>query len=336
MDRSALSRVMNGKRGLAGRELIALAQELQTSVDWILLGEEPFPVQVAARHDYLGKGSYVLDRSETVAATVRGVAQAYEQAGALTEWPNRRDVPSDPREARQLLELEFGPTWPRHFADAVERTFGIDVIKADLPGSSGLSLKLPNAVVIVVPTEAFWARQNWTIAHELEHIASGAFSTDGNLGSSAENAAHKYAAELLLPASALRGTAWEQVTEAQLANYVWHAGVSVDALQRRLAFLRLATPATNLKTPALARKHILGQSVFDDPVAERLQEAAARRFPVRLIAAHEGKPKSARTLEWMLGAPFESGTDDEQREDDASESFPDMGDLAAAFGLKVD
>lgn len=334
MDPSALSRVVNGKRALASRELIALAQQLRVSTDWILLGEDPFPVQVAARHDYLGNGSYVRDTSESVAETVRGIARAYEQAHSIASWPNQQPVPTDPEKTRAALEAGYGLNWQRHFADAVEQTFGIDVIKVDLPGSSGLSLKLPNAIVIVVPTEAFWARQNWTIAHELEHIAAGQFTRDGDLSRAEENAANKYAADLLLPVPSIRNIDWKSASEEDLARFLWDAGVSIEALNVRMTYLRTEAPRTSLSTARLARKHISGGSALHDPVAERMREAAARRFPVRLLAAHETNPRTTRTLEWMLGAPFESGVDGTE-DDDLMLEAPTLDALADAFGLKV-
>lgn len=333
MDRGALSRVVNGKRGLAERELIALAKELRTSTDWILLGEEPFPVQIAARHEYLGNGSYVLDKSESVQATVRGIARAYEQAGSLADWPNKRPVPKSAAAARRLLEEECGSDWQRHFAEAVERTFGIDVVRVSLPDRSGLTLKVPNAIVIVVPIEAFWARQNWTIAHELEHIASGSFSEDGDLTKSQEDAANRFAADLLMPLDQIQDIDWAHISEVDLANYVWRSGVSTEALATRLAFKRVPNAPVMGSTPRLVRKHIRGESAFDNPVAERMQDAAARRFPARLIAAHEENARTTRTLEWMLGAPFESGIDSDDHE---SDDWPAIDDVAAAFGLKTE
>ncbi|WP_158613127.1 MULTISPECIES: ImmA/IrrE family metallo-endopeptidase [unclassified Frondihabitans] len=334
MDRGALSRVMNGKRGLSERELIALAKELRTSTDWILLGEEPFPVEIAARHNYLGNGIYFLDKSDDEDSTVRGIAVAYEQATDLQEWPTKRAVPKDPAAARQLLEQEYGAGWQRHFAEAVERTFGIDVVRVTLPHKSGLTLRLPNAIVIVVPMEAFWARQNWTIAHELEHIASGAFSHDGDLTKAQENAANNFAAELLLPAEEIKSIDWAHVSEADLAAYLWRSGASTEALANRFSYLRIQNPPALSKTTWLVRKHITGETVFENPFAERMQDAASRRFPARLIAAHEANPNTARTLEWLLGAPFESGidSDDEHESDD----WPAIDDVAAAFGMKTE
>jgi hypothetical protein len=45
--------MMAGERGLAGDEVVALAYGLQVTADWLLTGEDAFPVQVLSRHGHL-------------------------------------------------------------------------------------------------------------------------------------------------------------------------------------------------------------------------------------------------------------------------------------------
>lgn len=327
MEESALSRVVNGKRGLASAELVALAKELRTSTDFLLLGEETFPVEIAARHDYAG-GSYTVEYDVEVEASIRGIKNVFQQVAGSLE-PVSVDVPSTAAEARAMLERVCGPHWTRHFASAVEETFGVDLVKIPLPGANGLSLRLPNAMVIVVPTEGSWSRQNWTIAHELGHVAAGDFTTlAAGPASNGENAAHNFAAELLMPEASMRQIRWDGITDKQLGEFLWSSGVSLEALKTRLRFLGLPQLTTKRTPWSLMRLSVEKLSPFDDPLAERKWESAGRRFPARLIAAHEQSGRSPRSLAWMLGAPEVAGVDD------AGEA-PSSSDLADAFGLAI-
>ncbi|MFJ4036926.1 helix-turn-helix domain-containing protein [Microbacterium sp. NPDC090007] len=314
MDPSALSRAVNGSRGLAGREVVALARELKVSTDWLLLGEEPFPVKIAARHDWAIGGYSASVGDEATAGIIQGVVTSYEQAENLVDPPVCRAVPRDPIEARRVLQENFGVGWVRDFASAVEQTFGVDVIKLRMPAQAGVSLKVPNATVIVVPNDAFWGRQNFTIAHELWHIAHDDF-TDLAEGveSAGESSANAYAAELLMPSSVLEQVDWAHVSDVDLAQWVWDHGVSLDALGRRLSHLGLAQPPQTSSLMSLLRRHIRGANVFDDPVTNRLRDAAARRFPTRLLASHEELGTHTSTLSWMLDAPYNFDTDTQAR-----------------------
>lgn len=328
MDPSALSRALNGKRGLAGAEIADIAAQLRVSTDWLLLGEEPFPIALAARHDY-ADGVHSVEMTDQATALISGVALAYEQAGELPRAPQAVDVPEDPAEARRLLNEAFGEQWPRYFADAVEHTFGVDVVKAELPEPAGLSLKLPNATVILVPTQVFWGRQNWTIAHELWHVARGDFTPlESGAAPDGETQANAFARNLLLPESLVRSVDWARISEAELSAFLWRTGVSTQALLTRLAGLGINGP-TQIPAPvAMLRRHVIPSGPAQDPVTDRLRDAAARRFPTRLLARHEEEGDHPRTLSWMLGAPLVAGDDPDELPQPVN-----ADDLAELFGL---
>lgn len=326
MDPSALSRALNGKRGLAGSEVAALAARLRVSTDWLLLGEEPFPVLVAARHHF-NDGAYSSQSSDAADGAVDSIVAAYEQAGDLPAWSSEREVPTDAATVRDLLSGTYGADWSRHFADAIERTFGIDVVRLPLPGRRGLSLKLPDATLIAVPVDGFWGYQNWTIAHELWHVAHAHFTPlaqgpqdDG------EAAANAFAAELLMPAAEMRATDWASLDEARLAAWLWESGVSLEALRVRLSYLGLGPLDFDGSVTSLLRRHVHRQNVFDDPVTWRRASAATRRFPARLIAKHEELGKYPATLAWMLGAESEEDQPERRPVNKAS-------DLRGLFGM---
>lgn len=329
MSPSALSRALNKERGLTGDELVSIARELQSSVDWILTGHEPFPIRVAARHRFSEEHGHHMTRAAAAErATLEDIALAYQQATDLVPIETR-PVPADPVEARAALVETCGEDWPRFFADAIERTFGIDVVKVDLPDGDGYSMSLPTGTVVVVPTAAFWGRQNWTIAHELGHIARDEFTRiEESIDASSERHANDFAARLLLPEDVVRAEDWADMPPAVLAEFLWRTGVSLDALGHRLATLGLPRVQPELNSAQLVRRYPpVTVRVFDDPITDRFRAAAARRFPTRLLAAHEGSQQFRRTLAWMLGVSAD--------QDDGTAGYADLDEMAEIFGVSA-
>ncbi len=52
MGRGAWDRMMEGERGVSGSEAVAIARSLAVPVDWLLIGEDPFPVVALSDHGY--------------------------------------------------------------------------------------------------------------------------------------------------------------------------------------------------------------------------------------------------------------------------------------------
>ena len=325
---SALSRALNETRGLTGEELVSLARELHVSIDWVLTGEETFPVRVAARHNFSQINGYQLSRAAAgERAILDDVALVFRQAAADLQPLERRDVPADPSTARQMLIDGAGADWALHFAEAVERVFGVDVVKLAMPDAAGYSMQLPNATVVVVPTEGFWGRQNWTIAHELGHIALAQFTTiEGPASAADESAANAFSAQLLLPEEKLRSIDWATIGGAELAKFLWESGVSLSALGVRLDSLKITKPSGTLRSGQLIRKYPpVSVGVFDDPISQRWVAAGRRRFPTRLLVAHEKSETTQRSLAWMLGVEVDDAAGDA--------AATDLDAMAAAFGF---
>ncbi|TFD61207.1 ImmA/IrrE family metallo-endopeptidase [Cryobacterium sp. Hh7] len=326
---SALSRALNETRGLTGDELVSLARELRMSVDWVLTGEDPFPIRIAARHNFSQINGYQLSRAAAgERAILDDVALVFRQAVDDLQPLARRAVPTDPSEAREMLLDAFGADWTLHFADAVERVFGIDVVKLAMPDAAGYSMQLPNATVIVVPTENFWGRQNWTIAHELGHISRAEYTPiDEPASISDESAANAFAAQLLLPEEEMRMIDWSATRGPELAKFLWGSGVSIGALGVRLDSLKIDRPEVTLRTGQLIRKYPpMDVGVFDDPISQRWVAAGRRRFPVRILVAHEKFETTRRSLAWMLGVEVDEASDE-------VEAQTNLDTMATAFGF---
>ena len=314
MTPDAFSRALNGSRAFTAVELVDLAKMLGTSSHWFVTGEsDPFAVRVAGRHtfdhDLMTHQDVDWDDAERI---LSDVALAYVQA--FGNSPRVRAAhPAKANAARVRAELirAGGEGFVRTLAETVEKAFDVDVVR--LAGvREGFALDVVGYSAIIVGETGNWFYENWSIAHELAHVLFGHLSELGNSACddpAAERAANAFAAELLLPESQIRSIDWTGTTPSDLASFVWTAGVSTDALRRRLVSLKISASADTmnllqLKTQALLRKCWAGNANLDE-ITVRMQQASARRFPDHLVAAHRVGVSSgllgSATLAWMLG-----------------------------------
>ncbi|WP_158612717.1 ImmA/IrrE family metallo-endopeptidase [Frigoribacterium sp. PhB24] len=318
MTPDALSRSLSDLRGFGIRELVDIAAQLRTSVHWLATGEpDPFEVRVAARHtfDHETKTHDSPDWQQA-RPTIENVALLYEQvAGRGTAPPTygRASITGlSAVQTRSALALSTGPDFVRVLAPALEDTFGIDVIRVEGAGN-GYSLGVGERHVIVIGNTSNWFFQNWSMAHELGHIAQGTLSPIDAVDPHAtqhELAANAFAAELLMPSAVMHETDWTSVSTAHMATLVWELGVSTKSLRARLESLGLLRPELDrlLSSPTqrFLRAHAptLKQGTHDE-ITERMQEASTRRFPAHLVTAHregvEAGALRAASLAWMLG-----------------------------------
>jgi hypothetical protein len=250
-------------------------------------------------------------------------------------------LPSTPELIREALKGATGSEWVRQLARAIEQALGVDVVRVG-ERSEGLALEVVGHFAIIVGETGNWFFENWSIAHELAHIVRRDLSARGTSACDdpeSERAANAFAAELLLPADEIRSHSWTQLSLPELAQFVWEAGVSTDALGRRLSKLGVEVSdeirgALALKTQALLRRHGSFGGGAIDHITERMKEASTRRFPDHLIAAHydavsEGKVGAA-VLAWMLGV--DEGDLDEQLAPGAGPAI-DVSSLAEELGF---
>ena len=343
MTPDALSRSLSGARHFSALELARLASALETSMHWLVTGEEdPHRVLVAARHTY----DSVLQRHDPVdwVADSEGIASltnAYVQVFEDEVGDPLALLPSSPLAAREALVAAFGPDFVRRFAEAVESAFLIDVVRVpDI--SRAYSLSVAGHRVIAVAPTANWFFQNWSIAHELAHFAAAQLTDLVGVAAEsprAERSANAFAAELLMPASEVRSIDWSTVDAAAVAERIWQWGVSTDALRIRLANLAIipADPIRELlllKTQKVLRLyHGHGVDSEIDEVSERMARASTRRFPTSLLRAHTDAVATgaigAGTLGWMLDV------DPLDLEAQLAPAFapPDLDRLAEELGL---
>jgi Zn-dependent peptidase ImmA (M78 family) len=361
MTPDAFSRAIKGERAFSSLELARLADLAQADVHYLITGEpDPFRVVFAARHDYdPATGTRDVPGEADDAETLNAVTLAYTQAQI---WLNRErradhaegtttaghvDLPSEAAAIRGLLGVGF----VRDLADRIEEVFGIDVLRIQNL-STDYSFTLDGRRVILLKAQGNWFRSNYSLAHELAHLALGHHDVRGS-ASSAEMAANQFASDLLLPGEELRAINWQTIDEGQVARKIWEWGVSTKAIAIRLETLRLsASPevsaALQQPTQRLLRMHpeatseprpIMVSTVGTlfatvlDPISTRMRDAAERRIPASLIKAHLDGIAAGQiakgTLAWLLETPAqELGVDEPAPPQQVS-----VEDLAADLGL---
>jgi hypothetical protein len=339
MTPDAFSRALHGKRQFSSIELARLAKLIGADLHWLITGQsDPNRLLIAARHNFdHATGLRTIPGRAADEQTLADIALAYRQAYPDPEKrPERGSAAGLPESAGAVRKI-LGPGFVRRFADRLEKHLGVGVVR--VTGlSTAYSFTVGGRWVIALPATASWFRENWDLAHELGHLVEGHHDdgTSDHEASRQEAAANAFAAELLLPAETLKNIEWESIDDEDLARLVWEWGISTDALCRRLCALLGQSPARVAHwaagpTQRLLRRHLATESELDE-ITIRMDEAAQRRFPLRLQEAHLERVASGAigsiTLAWMLGI------DAAELEVDTPE-IPEVNadDLASALGL---
>lgn len=307
MTPDAFSRALRDKRQFSSLELVRLAERLDADLHWLITGSpDANRLTVAARHDFDHEtGERDIPGREGDEAIIQDIALAYRQA--YPEPQSLEPLPDYAPKARELL----GEGFVRPFAERVEQRLGVDLVR--LPDlSTAYSFTVGGRRVIAISATGNWFRENWSMAHELGHLAMGHHDEGlaADVSEKHEASANAFAADLLLPEEVMAKFDWDRINDPELADAVWWLGVSTDALARRLNSLsgyvpqRVAFWASH-PTQRLLRRCLMLDSEGDDVITQRMEDAAQRRFPLALQESHvEGIANGTLgkgTLAWMLG-----------------------------------
>ena len=319
MTPDAFSRAVNGSRSFSSVEIARLADFLRCDAYWLITGtDDPMTAKFAARHTYDPvNAQHYVPGALADESVLRNIELAYRQAGPWLQ-PTLSDLPSNSTDMALALG---GSGFVAQFSERVEDLLGVDVVR--LPGlQTDYSLTIGGRAVIVLRTNPNWFNANWSIAHELGHLAlrhhdeTAAAST-----SPAERAVNAFAAELLMPADAIKSIDWAHIERPEVARLIWAWGVSTEALMFRLRSLSLPAPAGIQGADRLPTVSFL-RSVSDDldigsdaslpvdqAIAERMSKSSERRVPVRLLRALVTGTESglirADMIAWLLGTDSE-------------------------------
>lgn len=330
MAHDALSRAINGQRHFSALEIAQLAERLGVDTHWLITGEQdPFQVRLAARHTW-GRSSADEDErdAEIVARVVEAYRAAYAAEGAVPRPTGA--LPADPGRLRELLPNAD----IRGLSEQVEGALGIDIVRD--PGlSTDYSFRIGSHAVILLKSTRYWFRANWSIAHELGHLALGHHVHERTTPAE-EAPADAFAGDFLLPEAQLRAVDWQTITRGELARWVWAAGVSTTALSRRLGDLSLGMSqqvreALDKSTPKLMRAHVellrAGQA-YGDPIWERENRTTGRQFPQHLVTTLTNRVEVGEAdpylLAWVREVPV----------DDLSWPEPDVDSPSAEYARR--
>jgi len=226
IDRSNVSRMLNGQRAIGASELVTISDIVQVPLLELLGQTQPRLMKMAAR--------LAVDPQEQLAPAQRRAARLLELRDVLSRFMHARTrerlalpVPGGTYEigrgrtmaetARRALGLGDEPVGD--IAALIQDHFAIDVALQPLGGGlAGLLIRegsdADSAVMILVNSSEFYGRQRLTCAHELGHHLFGDGSDQlvyadylAPASGLAETRANVFALHFLLPASAARSSA---------------------------------------------------------------------------------------------------------------------------------
>ncbi|WP_216843631.1 ImmA/IrrE family metallo-endopeptidase [Phytoactinopolyspora alkaliphila] len=328
MTPDAMSRALSGQRGFASIELAKIADVIGEDVYWLITGQrDPLRVDVAARHAWDPMRSQRVNPGrENDEEIIRNVIRAYHQAHPDGP-PSSVELPKRPEDVRRML----GDGFVRPFAAAVERRLGVDVVR--VPNlSTDYSMRIGDRGVILLASTPHWFRSNWSLAHEIGHLALGHHANSVHAMQN-ERPADTFAASLLLPTPLVHSVDWNGIDGSGLAGFLWNTGVSTEVLRHRLSSLRIGVHDkvhSWLREPTqrLLRAHVDVLSDDDkwgDPLVDRERDSSARMFPLGVLAALRDRVEAGNAapdlLAWVLDVPVDEIDFPEPDEDAEAEAY---------------
>lgn len=336
MKPDALCRALNGQRGFSAIELANLGELLKQDLHYLVTGDvDPNRIVVSARHSYdANSGARTVSGAVSDTTVLEDISLAYRQAVEVGVPPSRPPLGRAAQEARTSLGSDF----VTDFMARLEK-WGIDVVRVEHL-STAYSMTVCGRPVIALRSSGNWFNENWSMAHELGHLALDHVGVMPNhlQTDACESQANAFAAELLMPAEDFRAQDWLHMTREELASLLWEWGVSTTAVKNRLSGLQIQVPTgiaevLEFTTQKALRYYWSGaKQAFRDPITERMSLAAQRHFPNWLKDAHlkgiaTGK-LSKHTLAWMLEVDAEELEVEEPR----PQALRDPRELSALLG----
>ncbi|BCW62475.1 hypothetical protein StoSoilB22_14480 [Arthrobacter sp. StoSoilB22] len=193
----------------------------------------------------------------------------------------------------------------------IEAVFDVDVAVTEMPGGlDGCAWQTDEQRLIIANKTARWARQRFTLAHELGHIlacdAQELISEAMHASSSrlTEMRANAFAASFLVPEAEILPLVTEPVTQVDFMGLVNLFRVSPKSMAFRLKNLRKLDDNLVNQWGSLTAEQCAAASGHPEIIAEEANKSDVDRLPPRLVSEHvrlfwEGKA-SARPLASLL------------------------------------
>lgn len=224
LDRTAITRIEAGQRGVDALELARIASALRRPIDWFLIAPPPAVVSRRAQRDSDGEGQADVELERLA----RDAELLIELAVLLPREPVRL-----PFQVETVDDAERAAAFVRdsvHLADdpatdllGVTDTLGLYVASVALPDErfDGAYVALDRGGVALVNGAMPSGRRRFTVAHELgHHILADAYSPEWILGDSPqerERLINAFAIHFLMPRCALLAL-WRAIGGAEDAR----------------------------------------------------------------------------------------------------------------------
>lgn len=327
LEPTKLSKALAGTRRFTPLELALIAEQGQTSTDFLLNGSQGPPSLAARAQDECG--SDAIQQACRRAEELDEVYDTLAAAGFTREAPRLPELPSAGRMidqgatlAGQTLALVAASDTRNKIVDdlpeAIEQVFGVDVGVEDLPGFDGLAWSRNGFRLLLISTAGSWTRQRFTIAHELGHVMAGDAQdlqvdldvTVPSTGHShTEMRANAFAAAFLMPADTITSR-WHGVDERLFAQLVGELRVSPSTLAWRLRNLGLIDTAERSHLGSIALWKCAQRGGWLDTYRVLTRNQPEIRRPGLLsrdvLRAFEDGAVSARVAARVLDIPYET------------------------------
>lgn len=325
LDHTAVSKIETGRRRVASHELFDLAEALGVTTSQLV--GAPTQTQTLAVAGRLSTGG----QPAFLGAAIERVRQILEMddllgrvAGqAAATVPPSVDRPAGGKAwtqgralaaaARRALDLGTGPV--ASLGTLLETRFGAHVVSQPIGGNvHGLCVHDGHVTVVLVNSNDGWARQRYTVAHELAHILMDDLKTfevtwDAERDDVCERRAESFAAYFLAPDAGLReAVAGRSVNEGIVAELMDYFGMSLESMCWRLVNAKLISSEQGDQfrsrgASAIARAASLDEA-FDDRArrAERVS-TPPRQLLRRALEAYQEGVIGAGVVAAIVGNP---------------------------------
>ncbi|WP_162237497.1 helix-turn-helix domain-containing protein [Arthrobacter sp. Leaf234] len=298
-----LSKSLSGTRKFTTTELALAAQSAGTTVEWLLTGQHKATPAIAARtalaaapshdqiSDLVSRFSTASEQLQMLADPPRAIAPLPNLA-ATTMYIDQAD-----RLATDALSMVrdrgMDSTASLDLPALLEEVFSVDVAIVSLPGGlDGCAWQTELDRLIVLDRTSNWARQRFSLAHELGHILAGdaqtliAEAVPPHSSQMSEKRANSFAASFLMPADEVRKMAQNLGDPAHFAALVNHFRVSPTSMAWRLVNLGLLTSSSVSKWQSVTAESCALTAGRPQLISSERARSEASRIPPRLLNEH--------------------------------------------------
>lgn len=298
-----LSKSLGGSRRFTTTELALVAELGETTVEWLLTGKERPTPSMAARTSSV---------SSPDASTIEGIARRFTEASEqlrllreasreLSPLPSLASTWSQVYQGEQLaadarkMIRDAGRTLTagEDLIPTLEAVFQVDVAVVDMPGGlDGCAWQTDEQRLIIANKTTRWARQRFTLAHELGHIlacdAQELISETMHSENSkvTEMRANAFAASFLVPEDEVVPMLEESVTQSEFITLVNHFKVSPQSMAYRLKNLRKLDDISVRNWGSMTAESCAAASGHPEIIADESNKSDVDRLPPRLVAEH--------------------------------------------------